>query len=86
MYHLNVVRSFLKAGVPLTSFRDALEECGFSLSGCQQLSEMILQQEKIKEEIAGKQLSVIFDGTTHVEEVFNVIVRFVDEDFEIKQR
>ena len=45
----------------------------------------ILQQEKakIKEEIAGKQLSV---GTTHVEEALNVIVRFVDEDFEIKQR
>ena len=66
--------AFLKAGVPLMkidSFRELLEEHAFSLCGRQHLSEMIpfiLCQEKakIKEEIVGKHLSVIFGGTTRV--------------------
>ena len=73
------------------SFCDLLEEHAFHLSCRQHLSELIpfiLHQEKsrIKEEIAGKQLSVIFDGTTHVEEALAIVLRFVDDDYEIKQR
>ena len=94
VYRVNVVTAFLKAGVPLykvDSFRDLLEEHAFHLSGGQHLSEpipFILHQEKsrIKKEIAGKQLSVIFDGTTHVEEALAIVLRFVDDDYEIKQR
>ena len=72
------------------SFRDLLEEHAFHLTGRQHLSELIpfiLHQEKsqIKEEIAGKQHSVIFDGTTHFEEVLAIVLRFVDDDYEIKQ-
>ena len=68
VYRVKVVTAFLKAGVPVSkidSFRDILEEHGLSLSGRQHLSELIpfiLHQEKaqIKEEISGRQLSVIF--------------------------
>lgn len=48
----------------------------------------ILHQEKalIKEEIAGRQLSVVFDGTTHVEEATAIVLRYIDDDYKIKQR
>ena len=93
VYRVNVVMSFLKSGVPLSkvgSFRNLLEEHAFSLNGRQHLSELIPfihheEVSQIKKEISGKHLSVIFDGTTHVEEALAVIVRYVD-DFQIKQR
>ena len=93
VYRVNVVTSFLKSGVPLSkvdSFRNLLEEHAFSLTGRQHLSEIIpfIHHEeiaRIKKEISGKHLSVIFDGTTHVEEALAVIVRYT-EDFQIKQR
>ena len=66
VYRVKVVTAFLKAGVK-DSFRDILEEHGLSLSGRQHLSELIpfiLHQEitQTKEEISGRQRSVIFDG------------------------
>jgi len=93
VYRVNVVTSFLKAGVPLVKidlFRDLLEEHAFSLTGRKHLSEMIpfiLHQEKalIKEEIAGRQLSIVFDGTTHVEEATAIVLRYIDDDYKIKQ-
>ena len=44
------------------------------------------EQAKIKEEIEGKHVAVIFDGTTYLGEVLAIVLRFVSEDFEIKQR
>ena len=93
VYRITVVKSFLKAGIPLSKvdcMRDLLEEHAFSLSGRQHLSEtipFIHQQEidEIKQEISGKEVSVIFDGTTHVEEALAVVLRFVD-NFQAKQR
>ena len=41
--------------------------------------------DKIKKEISGKEVSVIFDGTTHVDETLAVLLRFVD-NFQAKQR
>lgn len=83
-YRVKVVTAFLKVGVSLSnidSFCDILEEHAFSLSGRQHLSELILfilRQEKArkKEEISGRQLSVIFDGTTHVEEATAIDFRY----------
>ena len=74
----------------INSFRELLEEHAFSLSGRQHMSEIIpffwhQERDKVKEELRGRNLSVVFDGTTHVEEVLAIVVRFVD-DFEIKQR
>jgi len=39
----------------------------------------------IKEEMARRNVSVIFDGTTHLGEALAIVVRFV-ADWEIKQR
>ena len=93
VYRVTVVKSFLTAGIPLSKvdcMRDLLEEHAFSLSGRQHLSEtipFIHQQEidEIKQEISGKDVSVIFDGTTHVDEALAVVLRFVD-NFQPKQR
>ena len=84
VYRIIVVKSFLKAGIPLSKvdcMRDLLEEHAFSLSGRQHLSETIRfihqqEVEQIKEEISGKEVSVIFDGTTHVDEVLAVCRQF----------
>ena len=80
----------LKAGVPLNKldkFRDLLEENALSLttsSSLRQLLPLILQSEtqKLKQEIEGKHVSVLFDGTTHICEALVVVLRFVDSDWE----
>ena len=45
----------------------------------------VLQQEqaKIKEEMQGKHVGVIFDGTTRLGEALSIVLRFVSEDFEL---
>ena len=48
----------------------------------------ILQQEKeeIEKEINNKSISITFDGTSRVGEVFVLVVRFVSSDWSIQQR
>ena len=78
-----IVRSFMKAGVALEEidcFHVFLEENTHRLTGSQHLHELILfthHQEvtKVKNDIKGKCVSVIFDGTAHVCEAI-VIVPF----------
>ena len=60
---VKVVSEFLKAGIPLSktdNLRGLLEAGGYSLS-------FILDQEldSLKHQIAGKPISITFDGTTH---------------------
>ena len=94
VYRVKVTRTFLSAGVPLNKiplFRELLEENGFRLTDRRRLSDtvpLILQQEKekIRNEISGKFLSVIFDGTSRLGEVFVIVARFVDSDWVIHQR
>jgi len=67
-----VVTAFLKSGVPLSkveSFRDLLEENAFRLTDrCNWLNYVpfILKKEesRIRSEIDGQQISVIFNGTS----------------------
>ena len=71
--------------------RDLLEENAYRLSNSQNLRQpipFIQQQEQIaiKREIEGKSMSVIFDGTTHVCEVMVAVIRFLDDQWQIKQR
>lgn len=40
----------------------------------------------IKQGSEGKSVAVIFDGTTHVCEAMVVVLRYVDDDWEIKQQ
>ena len=70
------MRNFLSAGVPLNKiplFRELLEENGFRLTDRRRMSDLvpfILSQEKggLKRDLAGKCLSIIFDGTTRLGE------------------
>ena len=93
VYRVKVVRSFMKAGVPLNKidcFRELLEEKAFSLTSSRHLSDFIDviakdERKKVKEEIEGRDVSIIFNGTTHVAEALNIILRFVTE-WKVNQR
>ena len=93
VYRIRVVTTFLRAGVPMSKldiFRDILEEGAYRLTDKSHMLELvpfILHEERsrIKQEIAGKCISVIFDGTTRLGEVLAVIVRFVC-NWKIEQR
>lgn len=67
-----------------------LEENAYSLSDSSHLRHLIpfiLQNEvkKIKEDIAGKNVAIIFDGTTHICEVFVIVIRYIDRDWVLQQ-
>ena len=93
VFRVRVVTEFLKCGIPLhksDGLRELLEENGYQLTSSTHLRQyvpFVLQEEMkvIKQEIADKHVSIIFDGTTHVAEAFVIIIRFVD-DWNIKQR
>ncbi len=44
------------------------------------------EQAKIKEEISGKPVSIIFDGTSRWGEAFAIVVHFIDSEWLIQQR
>ena len=78
------------AGVPLSkldSFRDILEENAFSLSGSSHLKDLIFvlkqDQDVIKTEVSGREVSIIFDGSTLVSEVLAIVLRYVRDDWVI---
>ena len=88
VFQVKVMSTFLKAGVPLNKldiFRDLFEEYGYQLAGRRPMSDLIpliLSKEKkrIKEEISGKDVSVIFDGTSRLGKAVVVVLRFIDFD------
>ena len=91
---MKVVTTFLRAGVPVSKidlFRSLLEDTGYRLAGRRTMSDLIpfihqQEQKKIKSEIKGRKVSVIFDGTTRLGEAMAIIVRFVDTQWAIQQR
>uniref|UniRef100_A0A1X7T065 DUF659 domain-containing protein n=1 Tax=Amphimedon queenslandica TaxID=400682 RepID=A0A1X7T065_AMPQE len=94
VYRTKVVKTFLKAGVPLNKvdlFRDILEEHGLQLAGRRVLSDLvpfICKQEviKISQEIEEREVSVIFNGTTRIGEALVIILRFIGDDWEVTHR
>ena len=94
VHRINVVSTFLRAGVPLSKidvFRPVLEDGRYRLAGRRTMSDLIpfIHQEevkKIKSEIEGRKVSVIFDGTTRLGEAMVIIVRFIDSEWAIQQR
>ena len=88
------MQTFLRAGVPLNkigSFRIFLEESGYRLCDRRYMYDLvpfIVNEEvsRIKDEIQGKSLGVIFDGTTHVCEAFAIVVWFISDSWSIEQR
>ena len=85
VYHVKVVSCFLRAAVPLNKmqyFRNLLEENAYRLTDRHYMSDLtpfILQQEQhcIQNEIAGENVSVIFDGTSRLGEALTIVLRFV---------
>ena len=92
---IEVVSMFLKAGIPLakiTHLRALLEEGSARLIDESHLRTYIhfiqeMETAKVKAELAHHPpVPVIFYGSTHQEEALAVLVRFVNEEFEIVQR
>ena len=91
-YRVKVVQTFLRAAVPLNKlqhFRDILEENFFRLTDWHHMSDLVpfvLKEEEslIKKEIDGKNVSVIFGGTTRLGEALANVVRFVTNDWTIE--
>ena len=89
VYRVKVMTCFLKAAVPLCKldcFRELLEEHAYRLSDRCHLSNLIPfirseEESKIQQEISGKPVSVIFDGTTRLGEALAIVVRFVDDEW-----
>lgn len=85
VYCVKVVSCFLRAAVPLNKvqfFRNLLEENAYCLTDRHYMSDLIpftLQQEqqKIQNEISGRDVSVIFDGTTCQGETLAILLRFI---------
>lgn len=93
VYRVKVVTAFFKhAGVPLSkleTFRELHEENAYRLSDSTNLYSLIpfirqQEQASIQNEISGKKVSVIFDGTTHVCEALAIILRYVDDQYKIQ--
>ena len=92
---IEVVTSLLQAGISLAKadqLRPLLEEGSVRLTHCTHLASyipFIAENEKalIKEELNDfPYISVIFDGSTYLGEALVVLVRFVNDKFEICQR
>ena len=91
---VKVLTALLKSGIPLSkldNFRELLEENSCSLSSSTNLRQLVPfvhagEMSKLKSEISGKHISVCYDGTTHVAEAFVTVIRYVDDDWAVKQR
>ena len=89
-----VVSAFLRAGIPLNKvevFRKLLEETGYRLTDRRNMHDLIpfihkQEFERIQGEISGKDVSVVFDGTTRLGEALAIVVRYVDTEWQITQR
>ena len=93
VYRVRVLTAMLKSGVPVSKidcFRDLLEENALALTSVpnmRQLLPFVLRQEidRIKVAIGGRPISIIFDGTTHVSEALVLVVRYLTDDWVIRQ-
>ena len=71
-------------------FRELFEENGYRLTDRHNVYDLIpfiqKRESNISEEIKGKDLSVIFDGTTQLGEALAIVICLVDDGWKINQR
>ena len=87
------IAAVLKSGIPvfkLVCFRELLEENAFALTNVpnmRQLLPFVLGQEsdRVKAALSGRPISIIFDGTKHLCEALMIVVRYLTDDWVIKQ-
>ena len=85
------MQAFVKSGTPsnrMKYFRDLFQEGRFTLTSSTHMSQLIPfvlgeEYKSISREILGKELSIIFGGTTRDGEVLAVLARFV-QDWDVK--
>ena len=90
-YRMKVVQCFLRDGISLskvTGLRDLLEEHAYRLTSKGHLSEYIpiVHDEECNtelREIRGRQVGLIFDGTTRLGEAIAIVLQFVDDGWNI---
>ena len=83
----------LKAGISIKQidcFRSLLEEHAFALTSLSNLRQIIpfirnREIERLKRDIEKRPVSIIFNGTTHICEAMVVLLRYISEDWLIKQ-
>ena len=94
-YCINLVESFLAAGIPLRkidALRSFLEKYGHRLTSSTRLRQLIpsvhdKEKETLKKELSEMQgCSCIFDGSTRLGEALAMVVRFLDNAWNIQQR
>ena len=94
VFRVKVVTAFLRAAVPLSKmehFREIFEESAYRLTDRRHMFDLvpfIQKQElaKLRKEIDGKEVSVIFDGTTYLGEALAIVIRYVTNDWVIQQK
>ena len=95
LFRFDLVEAFLSAGIPLSKIdhlRSFLEKYGHRLTAHGHLSQMIpsiieKEKETLKTELSLVDgCSVIFDGSTRLGEALAIIVRFVDDEWNVQQR
>ena len=95
LFRFDLVEAFLSAGIPLSKIdhlRSFLEKYGHWLTAHGHLSQMIpsiieKEKETLKTELSLVDgCSVIFDGSTRLGEALAIVVRFVDDEWNVQQR
>ena len=95
LFRFDLVEAFLSAGIPLSkidNLRSFLEKYGHRLTAHGHLSQMIpsiieKEKETLKTELSLVDgCSVIFDGSTRLGEALAIVVRFVDDEWNVQQR
>ena len=84
VHRVKVLTTFMRAGIPLNKIdacRELLEENSYQLCDSSHLHDLIpfihkQEQQSVQDQISGKNMSVIFDGTTHVCEALAIILQF----------
>ena len=93
VYRVRVMEQFLRSGIPISKIdclRPLLEEGSYRLTHSSHLSEYIPvlyveEKKKIRSELEGRDVSVIFDGSTRLGEALGIVLRFFSEGV-IKER
>ena len=93
VYRIKVVTAFLRAGTPLNKlicFRNILEENALQLTDRSHMANLhpfiLKEQDRIKQEIVGRVVSVVFDGTTRLGDAKVILIRYVADDWSLVQR
>lgn len=94
VFRVKVLTAFLKGGIAINKidcFKSILEESAYKLTDRSNMAQLIpvVRQEEIRntrEELTGREISIVFDGTTRLGEALVLIIRFLDSEWKIQQR